>query len=153
MHQFTVPQFIDVEDKIIGPVTVRQFVILLVAGLFLFLEFKLSDFVLFIVLAVPTAIVFGTFAFAKINGAPFHYFVLNFVKTFRNPDLRLWRQMAEAEVKEEALPAGIITPTKQRRLDAPSLSSLSLLVDTGGIYQDEFSEESLHNQVSSFNKQ
>jgi len=148
MHQFTVPQFIDVEDKIIGPVTVRQFVILLVAGLLLFLEFKFSDIALFVVLAIPTAILFGTFAFAKINGAPFHYFVLNFVKTFRNPDLRLWRQLAEA--KEEALPAETFAPVKQRRLTAPSLSSLSLLVDTGGIYQDEFEAEPLHKTDSGF---
>ena len=29
MDRFVVPQFIDVEDKIFGPVTVRQFLILL----------------------------------------------------------------------------------------------------------------------------
>ena len=30
MQMFTVPQFIDVEDKIIGPITTRQFIICLV---------------------------------------------------------------------------------------------------------------------------
>ena len=29
MQQFTVPQFIDFEDKIIGPITTRQFLILM----------------------------------------------------------------------------------------------------------------------------
>ncbi|KKS92044.1 MAG: hypothetical protein UV69_C0039G0006, partial [Parcubacteria group bacterium GW2011_GWE2_43_12] len=32
MQQFVVPQFIDVEDKIIGPITVRQFIIIMVGG-------------------------------------------------------------------------------------------------------------------------
>ena len=35
MQQFTVPQFIDVEPKIIGPITTRQFLIFLAAGLML----------------------------------------------------------------------------------------------------------------------
>jgi len=48
MDQFVVPQFIDVEDKIFGPVTTRQFVILLIAGLIIFIAFKLADITLFI---------------------------------------------------------------------------------------------------------
>lgn len=40
MQQFLVPQFIDVENKIIGPLTVRQFVIFLIAAGFIFLVLK-----------------------------------------------------------------------------------------------------------------
>ncbi len=39
MQQFVVPQFIDVEDKILGPLTVRQFLIMLVSCLICFLGF------------------------------------------------------------------------------------------------------------------
>ena len=49
MEQFTVPQFIDVEDKVIGPITVRQFIILLFGGGFIFIAYRLSDFVLFLI--------------------------------------------------------------------------------------------------------
>ena len=49
MQQFVVPQFIDVEDKVIGPVTVRQFLILLVGGGVLFIAYRLSDFTLFLI--------------------------------------------------------------------------------------------------------
>ena len=43
MQKFIVPQFIDVESKIIGPITTRQFLIML-AGLILgFAAYKLSD--------------------------------------------------------------------------------------------------------------
>ena len=38
--QFVVPQFIEVEDKIFGPVTTRQFVVLLIGGLFVFISFS-----------------------------------------------------------------------------------------------------------------
>ena len=48
MEQITVPQFLDVEDRIIGPITVRQFVILLVGSGLIFAAYKLSDFALFL---------------------------------------------------------------------------------------------------------
>ena len=37
-EKFVVPQFIDNEDKILGPITVRQFLILLVATFVIFIE-------------------------------------------------------------------------------------------------------------------
>ena len=48
MQQFVIPQFIDVEDKIIGPITVRQFIIMLAGGGLVFISYKLSDFTLFL---------------------------------------------------------------------------------------------------------
>ena len=100
MQQFTVPQFIDVEDKIIGPITVRQFIILIIAGLFLFIEYKLSDFSFFIFVAIPTLFLFGTFAFAKVNGMPFHYFILNVIQTFKKPKLRIWARDIKVSSKK-----------------------------------------------------
>jgi len=141
MQQFTVPQFIDVEDKIIGPITVRQFIILIVAGLILFLEYKLSDITFFIFLAIPTGIVFGTIAFARVNGMPFHYFVIHIIETLKKPALRTWqreRALKEAvktkagEAKVAATPAPTKAPVTRSRL-----SDISLLIDTGGVYRGE----------------
>lgn len=133
--QFTVPQFIDVEDKIIGPITVRQFVICIVGLMVLFLEYKLSDFTLFIVLAIVTTIIFGSVAFLKINGMPFHYFFINFLQTLKQPTLRIWGKLtveAEKEVKSTKVePAPII----KKSLSASHLADLSLIVDTGGQYR------------------
>ncbi len=44
MRQFTVPQFIDVEDKIIGPLTVRQFLIMLTGFAVIGVSYKFADF-------------------------------------------------------------------------------------------------------------
>lgn len=148
MEQFTVPQFIDVEDKIIGPVTVRQFIIMIVAGFFLFLEYKLSDFALFILLAVPTILLFATLAFVRINGMPFHYFILNFIQTFKKPKVRIWARSDEVfhEHQQSKTTETRVIPTK-----APAtrsrLSELSLVVDTGGAYQNLN-----NNEDTSFNQ-
>ena len=47
MQQFLVPQFIDVEDKIIGPITTRQFVEVLIGVLITFISYKILAFVYF----------------------------------------------------------------------------------------------------------
>ena len=73
MEQFTVPQFIDEEDKILGPITTRQFIILLVTAGIIFVEYKIFDFSLFVVSGLITAGVAVALAFGKINGRPFHF--------------------------------------------------------------------------------
>ncbi|MEK7102620.1 MAG: PrgI family protein, partial [Patescibacteria group bacterium] len=88
-QRYLVPQFIDAEDKILGPITVRQFLILVVAALFSFIIWKLADVALagiLIFLLVGLAVIF---AFAKINGQVFHIFMLNFVRNKFRPGLRI----------------------------------------------------------------
>src|SRR3990167_5725662 len=93
MQQFTVPQFIDVEDKIIGPITTRQFIIMLVAILGDFLAFKVLTFVFFVLFLLVFTGFAIILAFAKINGQPFHYFLLNLFQTLRRPRLRVWQNV------------------------------------------------------------
>jgi len=141
MQQFVVPQFIDVEDKIIGPITTRQFIILLVVAIILFIFYKLMTFIYFLVFGIP---IFGmgvTLAFVKINGQPFHYFLLNLLQTMRRPWLRVWnKELTTAEVRRYLKPVEIKVmvprPVKEP-LAATKLSELSLIVNTGGVYRGE----------------
>lgn len=139
MNQFAVPQFISVENTIIGKITTRQFVIFLVAGLLIFICFKLADFALFLLEAV---IILGTcsvFAFYKPNGQLFHIFFIAFLKTLNKPALRIWKKeklnyhqiKKISELKKTELI--IIKPSIQQT----KLSELTLIVDTGGIYKIE----------------
>lgn len=142
MEQFTVPQFIDVEDKIIGPISVRQFLILLVGGLLGFLFYKIADFTLFILLGVIDLAITGTLAFFKVNGVPFHFFILNVIQTSKRPGTRVWhKEVNVAEIRAdlkrpEEKKATEVIFTKQPLATAP-LSQLSLVVDTGGVYKGE----------------
>ena len=141
MQQFVVPQFIDVEDKIIGSVTVRQFIIVLVGSGFIFVAYKLSDFALFIIEFVFISLITFTVAFIKINGRPVHYFLLNVIQTSKRPKVRVWQKIfSPAELKRYSkkkivkLPPQIRTKNKVR---ASRLAEMSLIVDTGGVYQGE----------------
>ncbi len=144
MQQFTVPQFIDVEDKIFGPVTTRQFIILLVAAFFIFLEFKLLDFTTFVLFGVLTATVAVILAFFKVNGMPVHYFLLNFIQSFKRAKVRIWRkEVSEAELRLNLhQPIAVVksAPAVKPPLEKSKLTQLGMLVDTGGMYQGEKKE-------------
>ena len=140
MQQFTVPQFIDVEDKIIGPITIRQFVIMLVGSMFIAVYYKIFDFSLFIFSGLVTLAIFGIIAFAKINGRPFHYFILNFIQTMKRPGLRVWNNGLGKNILiiDEEIPVVVSSRVEEKRpFSSSSLSSLSLTVDTGGGYKEE----------------
>lgn len=152
-EKFIVPQFIDSEDKIWGPITVRQFIIILVGGLFAFLAYKLADFALFLFESVIIVIFIVIFAFYKVNGAPFHVFALNFVEsTFKKPRLRVWRKehikVEEFKTKEESKNKKNEGPVEEKKI-APNkkLSELSLIIDTGGAYKGE-KQSNEDNRVS-----
>lgn len=138
MRKFIVPQFIDIEDKIIGSVTTRQFITLIVTGIFLFAAYKLFEFNLFLVQAIIILAVGGSFAFLKINGTPLHIFLLNFVSRFGKPDLRVWQKEDEVAPLTMKQPQKVQeTVVSKPRLTARKLSELALVVDTGGMYRGE----------------
>ncbi len=139
--KYVVPQFIDVEDKIIGPITTRQFIILLVTALFMFVCYKAFDFTLFLVTAILVFAMGGTLAFFRVNGQPFHFFLLNLIQTFRRPALRVWDKAYTDQELRDILRAPPPPPPKARvikeALAVNKLSELSLVVNTGGVYNPE----------------
>lgn len=137
MQQFHVPQFIDVEDTIIEPITVRQFVTLLIGAFVCFIEYKLADFALFVVLALFTLAIFALFAFFKVNGTPFHYFLINVVETFKRPKIRIWSRqfLSQATLERSADQVEQQLVIHKPLVTASRLEELSLLVDTGGQWQ------------------
>lgn len=143
MQQFTVPQFIDVESKIIGPITTRQFLIFLGAAVIIGVSYKIFDFALFLTIGIFVFTFAGTFAFLKINGRPFHYFVLNFIQTSRRPNLRVWNHRLGFIDKPDIIP--IIkseAPIEPKELYRTSrLADLALVVDTKGRYRGDKNEE------------
>ena len=149
-NKFIVPQFIDSEDKIWGPITVRQFVTILVGGLFEFIAYKMADFSLFIFETVLIVILVIVIAFVKINGAPFLVFALNFIETFKKAKTRVWhkeyipteefKSKTEGEKKDVYVDKKTFLPDKK-------LSELSLIIDTGGVYKGQTIANQQNNSV------
>jgi len=137
MQQFTVPQFIDVENKIIGPITTRQFLIILAAGIIAALSYKLFDFSLFLTITVAVFALAIVFSFVKVNGRPFHYLILNLVQTLRRPRLRVWNNRAvvsETEDKTSFVKTEVKAAPKEYYKKS-RLAELALIVDTKGRFK------------------
>lgn len=140
--QYTVPQFIDIEDKIFGPITVRQFVVVIVGVALLIGSYSLfykalGMTFLFVIAAILIVSAVIAIAFLKINGRPFHYFLLNMVQSLQHPNLRVWDNRYVEPRAAELPPTPTVGIAKKPPLAADRLARIALLVDTGGIYQNE----------------
>lgn len=139
--QFVVPQFIDAEDKIFGPITARQFIILTVVFLVEFALFRLLSFVTFLLVGIPFMVLGVIVTFVRINGAPFHYFLINIIQTFKKPRLRVWsREYTDVELKQLMKitpPPPSTTFVRKAFTGSSRLQELTLVVNTGGVYKPE----------------
>ena len=89
---FSVPQFIEREPKLIGPFTLRQFIFVGVAGgIALFLYFTVQ-FVYFILIAPVLAAGVLSLAFLKINGIPLPTVIKNFLFFTVAPRIYMWKK-------------------------------------------------------------
>lgn len=142
-EKFVVPQFIDNEDKILGPITVRQFLITLGATFAIFIEYSIFQLPIFIFLAVVTAGIAGVFGFLKINGQPFHLFFVNALQTLMRPRLRVWhKELTNPELKELVIKLPNLkdlkaTTVAKSRPESTRLRDLALTVNTGGVYNPD----------------
>jgi len=140
-EKFVVPQFIDNEDKILGPITVRQFLICLGTTLCIFIAYRILTFVPFIFVAALLAGFAGVFGFLKINGQPFHLFFVNVLQTMSRPPKRVWnKEPTTSELrafitKPPELPK--IMPKSKAMPESTRLRDLALTVNTGGVYNPD----------------
>lgn len=146
MDQFIVPQFIDVEDKILGPITVRQFVMMIAGGLFLVVAFKLFDISLFIFVTLLTIGAVGLFGFVKVNGRPFHFFLIAVFQVSVKPRLRVWNNadVLDFDHKDDTM-VSARRVIKAKRLSRSRLTEIALQVDTGGVFMPD-EEDSINPQ-------
>jgi hypothetical protein len=91
--QFNVPQFLDVEDKVIGPLTIKQAAYMGGAGGVIFLIYSMvPNFALFILLSIPIFLLGVALAFIKINGRPFINTIVSFIIYMTKPKLFIWKR-------------------------------------------------------------
>jgi hypothetical protein len=119
---FQVPQFIDVEDKIFGPLSFKQFLeILGGAGLgYIIYTFEIIPFYIRI---IPIIVVVGfglALAFYKVNGRPFVNALEAGLKYFTRGRLYLWKKTEPVAAKKET------SETEGHGLYVPQLSESKL---------------------------
>lgn len=95
--QFKVPQFIDVEDKLFGPFTFKQFAYLGGGAGLVYMIFRfLPGFIAFLV-AIPVVLFSLALTFYKINGKPFIFIVNAWLNYKMQNKLYLWKKIDRVE--------------------------------------------------------
>ena len=99
--QYQVPQFIEVEDKIVGQLTLKQFLYLAggIGGsvaLFLYVPYKLVS----ILLILPLVVFSLALAFYKINNKPFIDTVQASFYYFLSDKLYLWKKVDKKPISQ-----------------------------------------------------
>lgn len=70
MDKFQVPQFIETETTLVGPLTLKQFLFVGGGVALIAMEYIFLSGVFFAIFALLTAGFFGALAFAKVDGQP-----------------------------------------------------------------------------------
>ena len=97
--QFQVPQFIETEDKIIGPLTIKQFLYIAAAGAASFFLFFVLELWLWIVMTFIMTAVSAMLAFIKVNGRPMIIFIKSAFGYMWSP--RIYRFEVKSNKKTE----------------------------------------------------
>jgi hypothetical protein len=149
--QFQVPQFIDTAPKLVGPLTLRQFLYIAAAALVSFLLFFILQFILWVIIAGMLVGGATALAFARVNGQPLERTLVAAFQYFWNPRIYLWKRTEEkarlpelhapekksvlnfkeiAEGLTKSLSFSAIAPSKKPLPERTPLTDLSLKMTT-----------------------
>lgn len=128
--RFQVPQFIEVEDKIVGPLTFKQF-IYIAGGLGICaVAFLLLPRFLAILASLPVAVFAGALAFYKVNEKPFAEVVEAFFSYTLGGKLYIWKKEDKVPVAKSAEEKKPLTQVYVPKLSQSKLKDLSVALDT-----------------------
>jgi hypothetical protein len=91
--RYQVPQFIEVEDKIFGPLTLKQFLYVSGGAALGFILWTVLPQFLALLIGIPVVSFFMALAFYQSNGRPFINTVESAVKYFFGPKLYIWKKV------------------------------------------------------------
>ncbi len=123
--RFQVPQFIEVEDKIFGSLTLKQFIYLAGGGGLSFMIYRLLGSFMWSVLPIIVVMGFSAaLAFIRINNKPFIFVVEAAFKYFFASKLYIWKK--QDTQKAPKTPEGEEDIKKYASLMVPKISDSKL---------------------------
>lgn len=132
--RFEVPQFIEVEDKIFGPFTWKQFVYLAGAGGAVALFFLTLPFVVFLLFSLPVVGLAAGLAFYPVNNRPLSLLLEAMTTYFSKSRLYLWKK-EEPKPGDQRPAAPVPVPSNLGAKN--NISSLSRKLEVNALTKDQ----------------
>ncbi len=121
--QYQVPQFIEIEDKIFGPLTLKQFLYLAGGGGICLLFITILPLFIALVVIAPVVALSLALAFYKVNDRPFIVVLEHAFYYVINSKLYLWKQRdpstkaSQPAVKPKSAIAPLVSTTDGKLKD------------------------------------
>ncbi len=123
--QFQIPQFIERETRVVGPLTFRQFLYVGTAGAIGFVLYFTLPFLMFVTLTLPLMMVGVSLAFFSVNGKSLPSLIVGFLSFTMGTKTYVWKKggvssVIPGPIQETPLPKQITEEqlglTKESRL-------------------------------------
>jgi len=136
-----IPQNVDIEDKLVGPLTLKQFLYILGGGALIFIAYQsfIEGYLYMIEFILVAFIIAGltiSLAFVKINGQPFIKFMQNVLIYIFTPKLRFWKAqnkfiVSRLKIRDKKTQEQLKQPKKDKS-NHGKVEKLARILDTGG---------------------
>lgn len=153
--QYSVPQFVDIEDKIFGPLTLKQFFVLLFGAIIGFMFWSIfGPGLIFFVIMIPVALIIIWLALGKFNGQPVMGIFPVIISFFLKPRYRVFHRISDStlmiDTKKSDEKESKIVSNKPTSYSARSsrLKNLAYVLD-----QQSAEEDRLASQIPDAPKQ
>lgn len=134
--EYQVPQFLEVEGKIFGPFTLKQFIYLAGGIGICVIAFAYLPMIGFLIVALPVGALSGALAFYRVNNKPFVEIVEAQVSYLFGGKLYVWRK----EDKAPEAPKAVVAPEEARQklgLSSSKIRDLAWSLDIKDRTQEE----------------
>jgi len=131
MALFNIPQFIDTEDKVVGPFTAKQIGWMIAAAGLLFVIYALGGKTAFWFMLVPVLAIFGGLTFYKPYGQPLTTLIGSLFHFVTNPKMYIWKRMPEVRRPAKKIYQNKMeVRTEKKNITAEKIEEIARLVDT-----------------------
>ncbi|MFH1402075.1 MAG: PrgI family protein [Patescibacteria group bacterium] len=127
--QFEVPQFIEVEDKIFGPLTFKQFIYLAGGAGLSFALYALLPKIIAFLLIIPVVGLALSLAFYTVNNKPFVFIAEAAFKYWTSGKLYIWKKEMKKNKKKKIENENIATQLNLPKLSKSKLKELGWELD------------------------
>lgn len=125
------PQFIEIEDRVVGPLTLKQFLYVAGGAGICVVFFVYIPFIYAFILSAPVVALVAALAFYRVNGKPFIEVLEAGFNYYTGAKLFLWRH-EQKTIEAQQAPEPVVRAPKAARLTTGKLSELAWSLDVQG---------------------
>lgn len=117
--QHQVPQFIDRETKLVGPLTGRQLIIFGAVAFILFVLYFIVPFFVLILVGTVLVSVAVSLAFIRVNNRPLADVMFSFFNYLFRPRIYIWQKTEPTKEQEQKRTKQVLEKAYTKKEEAP----------------------------------